>query len=336
MDKRYQVFVSSTYVDLKEERQRVIQTLMEMDCIPAGMELFPAADEEQWEFIKKVINDCDYYLLIIGGRYGSLSEEGISYTEMEFDYAVGIGLRVIALVHGDPKSIPFGKTDASEELQAKLSAFREKVTTDRLVRFWEAEADLPGLVALSLSKTIKAYPSEGWVRANKIATDSVLNDLAKLNQENKTLREKVSKASKVESTPIQDIADISETFMFRVNYMTSGSAHSHSRSSHFLTEMSWEKIFMHIGPYLEEHPAEFRVSSTLGEIARKLDRITGRSGEIEKYDLKTIGVQLEAYGLVVRKYSKSTKGGMGYFWSLSLAGKEKMKRLRVVKKSESK
>lgn len=46
MDKRYQVFISSTYVDLQEERQSVLQTLMEMDCIPAGMELFPAADEE--------------------------------------------------------------------------------------------------------------------------------------------------------------------------------------------------------------------------------------------------------------------------------------------------
>ena len=57
MDKRYQVFVSSTYADLKEERSKVIQALMEMDCIPAGMELFPAADEEQWAFIQKVIDD---------------------------------------------------------------------------------------------------------------------------------------------------------------------------------------------------------------------------------------------------------------------------------------
>jgi hypothetical protein len=67
MDKRYQVFVSSTYADLLIERQKVTQVLMEMDCIPAGMELFPAADEEQWEFIKKIISDCDYYILIIGG-----------------------------------------------------------------------------------------------------------------------------------------------------------------------------------------------------------------------------------------------------------------------------
>ncbi len=69
MNKRYQVFVSSTFADLQDERSKVIQTLMEMDCIPAGMELFPAMDEEQFEFIKKIIDDCDYYLLIIGARY---------------------------------------------------------------------------------------------------------------------------------------------------------------------------------------------------------------------------------------------------------------------------
>src|SRR5580704_15967857 len=70
--KRYQVFVSSKYADLKEERSKVIQTIMELDCIPAGMEIFPAIDDEQFNFIKKIIDDCDYYILIIGGRYGTI------------------------------------------------------------------------------------------------------------------------------------------------------------------------------------------------------------------------------------------------------------------------
>src|SRR5882724_11250282 len=108
MTKRYQVFVSSTYADLQQERQRVIQALMEMDCIPSGMELFPAADEEQWEFIKRIINDCDYYLLIIGGRYGSTTPDGISYTEKEYDYAIESGMKVVALLHSNPEEIPMG------------------------------------------------------------------------------------------------------------------------------------------------------------------------------------------------------------------------------------
>jgi hypothetical protein len=72
MDKRDQVFVSSTFQDLQDERQEVMQAILELDCIPAGMELFPAANEEQWTLIKKVINDCDYYIVITAGRYGSI------------------------------------------------------------------------------------------------------------------------------------------------------------------------------------------------------------------------------------------------------------------------
>ena len=132
MEKRYQVFVSSTYADLKEERHHVIRALIEMDCIPAGMELFPASDEQQWEFIKKIINDCDYYLLIIGGRYGSLTLEGISYTEKEYDYAVNIGLKVMALLHEHPDLIAIGKSDTEPYLRDQLQAFRDKVSTGRL------------------------------------------------------------------------------------------------------------------------------------------------------------------------------------------------------------
>ena len=108
---------------------------MEMDCIPAGMEIFPAADEEQWAFIKKVINDCDYYILIIGGRYGSLDSSGISYTEKEHDYAMTIGLKILAFLHEVPDEIPVGKSDVDPASQAKLLAFRQRVSTGRLGNF---------------------------------------------------------------------------------------------------------------------------------------------------------------------------------------------------------
>ncbi len=106
MDKKYQVFVSSTYIDLLEERQEIMQALLELDCIPAGMELFPASNDDQWSLIKGVIDDCDYYIVVIAGRYGSLSESGLSYTEMEYRYALETGKPVIAFLHKDPDALP--------------------------------------------------------------------------------------------------------------------------------------------------------------------------------------------------------------------------------------
>lgn len=76
MNKRYQVFVSSTYQDLSDERMEVVKALLELDCIPCGMEYFPAANEDSWSYISKLIQECDYYVLIVGGRYGSLTKEG--------------------------------------------------------------------------------------------------------------------------------------------------------------------------------------------------------------------------------------------------------------------
>ena len=76
MEKRYQVFISSTFRDLELERQEVMHALLELDCIPSGMELFPAANETQWNLIKKVIDDCDYYVLVIGAATAQLALRG--------------------------------------------------------------------------------------------------------------------------------------------------------------------------------------------------------------------------------------------------------------------
>ena len=85
MQKRYQVFVSSTFEDLHDERREVMQALLTLDCIPTGMELFPAADDDSWTHIKRFIAECDYYIVIVGGRYGSIGPTGKSYTEMEYE-----------------------------------------------------------------------------------------------------------------------------------------------------------------------------------------------------------------------------------------------------------
>lgn len=80
--------------------------------------------------------ECDYYLLIIGARYGSTDSAGVSFTEREFDYAVSKGKTVIALLHNDIQNLPKKKFDDDPALELKVHAFREKVRSGRMVRFW--------------------------------------------------------------------------------------------------------------------------------------------------------------------------------------------------------
>ena len=111
---KYQIFVSSTYEDLKAERDQVAKAILEMGHIPVGMEMFSAADEDQWETISRHIQDSDYYVVILAHRYGSTTSDGISFTEKEYDFAVRSGVPVLGFVIDDdaPWSAKLTETDA--------------------------------------------------------------------------------------------------------------------------------------------------------------------------------------------------------------------------------
>lgn len=187
-EKRYQVFVSSTFRDLEKERWEAVKALMTMDCIVAGMESFPAVDEEQFEYIKEIIDDCDYYLLILGGRYGSLAPDGVGYTEKEYDYARSRDIKVIALVREVPESLPPEKRETDAAQLDRFIRFREKVCADRLVSFWRDERDIQKDVALGMAKAMKKFPAVGWVRANSVASEEILHEINILRKENEELK----------------------------------------------------------------------------------------------------------------------------------------------------
>jgi hypothetical protein len=176
LKRRYQVFVSSTYEDLVEERQHVSQALLETRCIPVGMELFPAASVEQWELIKRVIDGCDYYLVITAGRYGSVHESGIGYTEMEFDYAVSSGKPVIGFYHKDPSSLPGTKTEQTDKGRERLKTFAEKVRK-RLCRSWSSPAELGSAVKSAILNELDTNLQPGWIRSNEVQNSLMVQRL---------------------------------------------------------------------------------------------------------------------------------------------------------------
>ncbi len=325
MDKRYQVFISSTYADLKEERRRVIQTVMELDCIPAGMELFPAADQEQFEFIKRVIDDCDYYLLIVGGRYGSTTEAGISYTEQEYDYAISRGLKVVALLHENPDDIPLGKSEKDPALRERLQQFRDKVATDRLVKFWKTAEELPGLVSLGLSKTIKMFPAVGWVRANRAASEDLLAEINELRKQNSHLQTALAELSGEPHTALENLAGLDESIELHGKYNKEGYGYQDWNAA-----VTWSQIFSYISPYLAKYPNDEYVKSILASALFEKSSFYGRSASLDDQDFQTVSIQMKALGLVKTNYSKTVQGGMALFWSLTPVGEGLMMKLRTV------
>ncbi|QND50127.1 DUF4062 domain-containing protein [Rhizobium lusitanum] len=193
MDVKYQVFVSSTFVDLREERRSVIESILNLGHIPVGMEAFQASDDTQWEYIKRRIDESDYYVVIVAERYGS-EEKGKSYTQMEYEYAVEIGVPVAAFLLDNVARKTWPAENVEFEKKKKIEQLR-KLCQKKLVKFWKNSDDLGGKVALALNELTRQKPRTGWVRADSIPSKDVLEELSRLSEERRHLQSEVEKLS---------------------------------------------------------------------------------------------------------------------------------------------
>jgi hypothetical protein len=195
---KYQIFVSSTYEDLKPFREQVVRAVLEMGHIPVGMEMFSAADVTQWQLIQRQIEASDYYVVLVAHRYGSM-DGAVSYTEKEYDYAVSLGVPALGFILQDGASWPPTLVDKEPAKVAALLAFKEKIKK-RVISFWTTVEELHGKVSIALMKQFAATPREGWVKASALASPQITTELARLSQENGELRELLRRAQVKEAS----------------------------------------------------------------------------------------------------------------------------------------
>jgi hypothetical protein len=196
--KKLQVFVSSTYVDLKEERQAAVEAILIAGHIPAGMELFAAGDQSQMEVIKRWIDESDVFLLILGGRYGSLEPNSKkSYIELEYDYAQEKRKPSFAVVindqHLEEKIKTHGRGVIETESPKELKRFRE-IVLSRMSKFWSDPRDIKLAILETLSEFGRREDMVGWIPGNEsIDVGALAEEIARLGKENAILRERLSK-----------------------------------------------------------------------------------------------------------------------------------------------
>jgi len=247
---RYQVFVSSTYEDLRTERQQATQAILEAGCFPSGMELFPASDDSQWELIKRVIEESDYYIVIVAGRYGSLGAEGLSFTEMEYDYAVEKGVPVLGFIRDNVGDIPFDQTEKSEKGRKKLEAFRNKVMS-RTCRKYLTAAELGMAVMKSLMAEARIRPRVGWVRADQARSEEdvqrerkAIEELEAANEQIEELEREIrDRAILGDEIPQELLAQGDDICELTVTFLDESKKHVKED-----IKLTWDEIFKVIGP----------------------------------------------------------------------------------------
>jgi hypothetical protein len=196
MKRKLQVFISSTYQDLKAERQAAVEAILKAGHIPAGMELFTAGSESQLNVIRGWIEQSDVYVLILGGRYGSIEPKTqLSYSEVEFDYARSIGKPFFSIVITDEAIDVRLKERGTEVIErvneAKYRAFREKVLS-QLVAFFSSPQEVRLAIFETLPQLEPQVRSGGWISAADVTpSEDVARELTALLEENRHLRGRV-------------------------------------------------------------------------------------------------------------------------------------------------
>jgi len=333
---RHQIFVSSTFVDLKEERAEVIQAVWELDCIPTGMEAFVASNESQWDVIKRVIEECDYYVLIIGGRYGSLAEDGISYTEKEYRYARKIGLPVLAFVHAAPDDIPLGRSERDDQLRSKLAAFRNEVMAAYPVRKWLTATELGGAVSRSLIREIKITPRPGWIRNDGSSPIALLEQINRLTEENRNLR------AAAEASIIDDVDDGLESGSDEVEIGGKRQIR-HTSNITLKTEewkviTTWDGIWRQIGPLLINESSEDDMTKAISELQIEHDApdkyVALTDGLILWIDVwNNILIQFRALGFIESGTKKRGVNDRLSYWKITPRGDRHLLSLLARRKS---
>lgn len=336
MDKRYQVFVSSTYQDLQEERQEVMHALLELDCIPSGMELFPAANESQWSLIKKVIDECDYYVLILGGRYGSLGPDGISYTEMEYRHALSIRKPTIAFLHKDPGTLQANRCEPTTEGKGKLAAFRSSVEK-KLCKHWLTPADLGAVVSRGITQLIKTTPAVGWVRADELPSKDATLELLRLREQVETLQSELSCVRTTAPKGSEDLAQGEERYHIKYKYSaTIGFEECECIETYKAT---WNSIFGALAPLMIDEASSYRLKITMNDFIRNqnLAEFRRKIGNdpfdpvINDDNFHTIIIQLRSLGLIVKSEKARSVKDTGTYWTLTPYGDEVMTRTLAIK-----
>jgi uncharacterized protein YjbI with pentapeptide repeats len=168
--------------------------------IPAGMELFAAGDQSQMQVIKQWIDESDVYLLILGGRYGSIeSTSQKSYIHLEYEYAIERNKPFFVIVITDTHLEEKVKTHGSQVMETehgqKLRDFKN-IVRSRMVRFWSNPLEIKLAIYETLNKFSDRPDVVGWVPGNEaINTGPAIEEFARLTKENTELRQQLASLS---------------------------------------------------------------------------------------------------------------------------------------------
>jgi Domain of unknown function (DUF4062) len=143
------IFVSSTFEDLKEYRKAVCDAILRMGAVPTLLETFSASAQPVHEIIQEQLAMSDAAILLVGFRYGAVDpQRGKSWVEAEYEAIRRQKKPCIVFMAAPEAPWPPMYVDAD---QTQIQKFRERLSADLAVRFFQTPDELRVVATEALS-----------------------------------------------------------------------------------------------------------------------------------------------------------------------------------------
>lgn len=162
VDKRYQVYISTSGLEMSDAYRTLCQTLVVMGYFPWGVE---ERSSKTATLARRKIDESDYVILLLGADYGMLSSSGMSYMQLEYIYALARQKPVIAFILAEPRTTT-NYYQMPALIQQKFEQFRQQIVQDvQCVYEFDDITDLELKARVHMPEVLLCYPAQGWIRS---------------------------------------------------------------------------------------------------------------------------------------------------------------------------
>ena len=273
-DKRYQVFISATYTDLREERGMLLQTLPTLGCLPTTVEAHTQSLSTMVN-IRRRIDDCDYFILLLGSRYGSLMPSGVSYTHMEYVYAATKQKPILVLMHEAPETRPDELQEHKVEGKLKFGDFRKVLQREREhIVYWRDAKDLASALHNAIPALIKRHPTLGWTRLTGKEANSQVITNPELEKECEQLKKRIKELEAERERWLNSAVGSVENLakgddILEVVYRCKAYAGGNCQDVNGKTRISWNELLVSFGSNLLQAQTEEFMAAKINERLQK-------------------------------------------------------------------
>lgn len=264
LDKRYQVFISTSGMEMKPERSIMMQTLVSMGFFSWGLEQRTPISSA---ISRRQIDDCDYVVFLLGSQYGELSVSGMGYMHLDYLYAVSRQKPIVVFMHEHPHMRDLCLRESKPERQEKFLQFRtqlqnevEQVFTYRTLR------DLELAVRFNMPQMLERYPVLGWVRPQN--AQKLLDEIEQLKAKVASLE---TETGQREPDPIISLPKVSLHERFAFDYRIHAYQDGNFQEMKLSKQLTWAQLLGILGPtFIEATPEEFfskRLNDYLNEVS---------------------------------------------------------------------